>query len=42
MERYINLKRWEEIAADNNYTWNYLVYRLHPKALEKIKDVKVC
>jgi hypothetical protein len=40
MERYINLKRWEDIAADNYYNWNYLVYRLHPKILSKIKMLK--
>lgn len=35
-ERYINLKRWEDIAADNNYSWNS-VHRFHKAALKKIE-----
>ncbi len=34
-ERYINLKRWEDIAADNNYSWRTVHY-LHSKALKVI------
>jgi len=34
-ERYINLKRWEDIAADNNFGWD-TVHRKHREALEKI------
>ena len=47
-ERYLNGKRWEDIAANNHYSWNYLIYNLHPTALkhvempENIKDVKKC
>ena len=40
-ERYINLKRWEDIASDNNYSWNYLIYRLHPRALNDMKKQKI-
>ena len=36
-ERYINLKRWEDIAADNHYSWKH-VHRLHSTALTAIKD----
>lgn len=35
-ERYINLKRWEDIAADNNYSWN-TVHSKHRQALENIR-----
>ena len=38
-ERYVNLKRWEDIAADNKYEWNYLVYRLHPMALKAVNTL---
>ena len=31
-ERYINLKRWEDIAVDNDYSWQH-VYRTHKAAL---------
>ena len=31
-ERYVNLKRWEDIAADNNYSWD-TVHRKHRAAL---------
>ena len=34
-ERYINLKNWEDVAEDNNYSWD-TVHRLHRQALEKI------
>jgi len=35
-ERYINLKRWEDIAADNGYTWKH-VHRLHNAALKALE-----
>ena len=31
-ERYINLKHWEDIAADNGYSWKH-VHKIHRKAL---------
>ena len=34
-ERYINFKRWEDIAADNNYSWQW-VHKMHKKVLEKL------
>ena len=34
-ERYINLKHWEDIAADNNYGWD-TVHRKHREALKNI------
>ena len=34
-ERYINLKRWEDIAADNNYSWR-TVHRKHGEALAQV------
>jgi hypothetical protein len=36
-ERYINLKRWEDIAADNNYSWKW-VHVLHNRALTDVKE----
>ena len=38
-ERYVNLKRWERIAADNNYSYDYLVNTLHRKALREVKNM---
>ena len=35
-ERYVNLKRWEDIAADNCYSWR-AVHKIHQKALECIE-----
>ena len=34
-ERYVNLKRWEDIAADNDYSEKH-VYKLHSAALKAI------
>ncbi|MDL2248120.1 hypothetical protein LJB89_00280 [Tyzzerella sp. OttesenSCG-928-J15] len=36
-ERYVNLKRWEDIAEDNLYSVKHL-HRLHNKALEIIEN----
>jgi len=36
-ERYINLKRWDDIAEDNNYGYRH-VYRLHDEALAVIEN----
>lgn len=33
-ERYINLKHWEDVAVDNNYSWQG-VHAIHNKALKK-------
>ena len=38
-ERYINFKKWEDIAVDNNYSIR-AVYNLHGKALREIKSVQ--
>lgn len=35
-ERYVNLKNWEDIAADNNYSWD-TVHRKHRAALAWIE-----
>ena len=40
IERYINLKRWEDIAAHNNFSWN-TVHRKHREALEKVQTILV-
>ena len=37
-ERYINLKRWEDVAADNNYSWQH-VHKLHNQALRSVEIV---
>ena len=34
-ERYVNLKRWEDVAADNGFSWN-TVHRKHSEALKKV------
>ena len=34
-ERYVNCKRWEDIAADNCYSWR-TVHRIHDRALQKL------
>lgn len=34
-ERYINLKKWEEIAVDNNYSYRW-VLKLHGQALKRL------
>ena len=34
-ERYVNYKRWEDIAADNNLSWRS-VHRIHSAALREI------
>ena len=36
-ERYVNLKRWEDIASDNGYSWNW-VHTLHRRGLEAVKE----
>lgn len=35
-ERYMNLKRWEDIASDNNYSWKH-VHKIHRRGLELIE-----
>lgn len=35
--RYINLKKWEEIALELNYNYYHVVKKLHPKALQNLK-----
>ena len=35
-ERYVNLKRWEDVAADNDYSEKH-VYKLHSAALAQVK-----
>ena len=35
-ERYVNLKRWEDVASDNNYSWD-TVHRKHRAALAWIE-----
>lgn len=34
-ERYINFKKWEQIAIDLNYSWRQII-RLHGRALQEI------
>lgn len=34
-ERYINGKKWEQIAVDLNYSWRQII-RLHGRALQEI------
>lgn len=37
-ERYINLKRWEEIAVDMNYSWSG-IHKLHRSALHLVAEI---
>lgn len=37
-ERYINLKRWEEIAVDMNYSWSG-IHKLHCSALHLVAEI---
>ena len=36
--RYINCGRWEDIAADMNYSWKH-IFRLHGKALQSFAAI---
>lgn len=38
IHRYINFKTWEQIAVDLNYTYEWVIKRLHPQALKNIKE----
>jgi len=44
-ERYVNLKQWEDIARDNNYSDKH-VYKLHNAALKTVmmvpNDIQNC
>ena len=33
MERYVNLKKWDQICIDNNYSWG-AVHKIHGEALK--------
>jgi len=35
-ERYVNLKKWEDVAADNGYSEKH-IFKLHGHALAKLK-----
>ena len=37
-ERYVNQKRWEDIASDNNYGWD-TVHRKHRLALGRVQAI---
>ena len=36
-ERYVNLKSFERIVADNHYSYYHVVHRLHPRALREVE-----
>ena len=38
-QRYVEFKRWEEIALDMNYSYVHVVHNLHPKALAVISKI---
>lgn len=40
-KRYLNYQRWEVIAADLGYSWQY-IYKMHSKALQKLKEEIEC
>ncbi len=40
--RYIRCWTWERIAEEMHYSYVHIVHNLHPRALEKIKDVIEC
>lgn len=37
--RYVQLKRWEEIAVDMNYTYQWVCGTLHPNALYEVQEI---
>ena len=37
--RYIQHWTWEQIAVDLHYTYTHVVHNLHPKALNKVKEL---
>lgn len=37
--RYVQLKRWEEIAVDMNYTYQWVCGTLHPNALYEVQQI---
>ena len=37
--RYLCGMPWEEVAEVMDYSYVHIVHRLHPKALEKFKEV---
>lgn len=39
--RYLNFETWESIAVMMNYSYVHVVHNLHPKAIEKIKELIV-
>lgn len=36
--RYINFKTWEQIAVDLHYSYEWVVKRIHPTALNSVKE----
>ena len=40
-KRYLNYQRWEVIAADLGYSWQY-IHKMHSKALQKLKEEIEC
>ena len=41
VKRYICGETWGEISADMNYSYVHVVHRLHKKALEELKKIKL-
>lgn len=39
--RYLDFETWESIAVMMNYSYVHVVHNLHPKAIEKIKELIV-
>lgn len=39
--RYLDFETWESIAVMMNYSYVHVVHNLHPKAMEKIKELIV-
>ncbi|MFQ9523658.1 MAG: hypothetical protein ACLR2G_09460 [Phascolarctobacterium faecium] len=40
-KRYLNYQRWEVIAADLGYSWQY-IHKMHSKALQELKEEIEC
>lgn len=38
IKRYIDLKRWEKIAVEMNYSWSG-IHKLHRRALASVQDI---
>ncbi|MCL2045744.1 MAG: hypothetical protein FWG88_05105 [Oscillospiraceae bacterium] len=41
INRYILFKKWEQVAIDMGYSYTNVTFRLHPKALEAVEELRL-